>query len=431
METTRILIKHGRVIDPSERTDSVTDVLLADGKVRQLGKVRVKSDVVIDAEGMIVSPGLIDMHVHFREPGEEEAENIASGCAAAVAGGFTSVACMPNTTPPRDNEAAVEFVYRQAARTGLCNVYPIGAITKGRAGKELAEMGQMVRAGAVAFSDDGDCVADNAVMLRAMQYVTMFDRCIIQHCEDAALAGSGVMNGGITAARLGLPGIPAIAEELAVQRDVVLARSSKCRYHVAHVSTAGAVRLVREAKREGLSVTAEVCPHHLLLTEGACADYDANHKVNPPLRRQEDVEACLEGVADGTIDCLVSDHAPHGAEAKELEFLYAPFGMIGLESSLGTFALALIASGLLTWPELIERMTVRPARVLGLDKGTLREGADADVTIIDPNRNWTIDPANFASRSRNCPFAGRDVPAKAVMTIVDGQIKYRDPTCGL
>ncbi len=427
MEKTSILITNGRVIDPSQNTDSKADVLLVDGEVRQPGRGGAKADVVIDATGLIVCPGLIDMHVHFREPGGEEAETIASGSAAAVAGGFTSVACMPNTEPPRDNEAAVEFVYRQAERAGICNVYPMGAITKGSAGVELAEMGQMVRAGAVAFSDDGACVANTGVMLRAMQYVTMFDRCIIQHCQDCDVTDGGVMNGGPTATRLGLPSMPAMAEELIVQRDLVLARNSGCRYHIAHVSTAGTVALLRRAKAEGLSVSAEVCPHHLMLTEEACGEYDPRFKVNPPLRRRSDVQACLEGVAEGTIDCLVSDHAPHGAEAKEVEFLYAPFGMIGLESSLGVFAKALILPGLLDWPGLIRAMTVRPAAILRLDKGSLRPGSDADVTIIDPQRSWRVDSREFASKSRNCPFDGMELPARAVMTIVGGQIKYGEP----
>jgi len=421
-----IKITNGRIIDPSQNLDTQADLLLAEGKVEQIGRVG-QADETIDARGLIVCPGLIDMHVHFREPGGEEAETIASGSAAAVAGGFTSVACMPNTSPPLDTEADIDFVYRQALRADQCNVYPIGAATKGRAGAELAEMGQMVRAGAVAFSDDGACIAKSGVMLKAMQYVTMFDRCIIQHCEDPELAGEGVMNGGATAIRLGLPGISPIGEELIVQRDIVLARTAECRYHVAHVSTARAVALLRRAKAEGPMVTSEVCPHHLLLTEEACAAYDANFKVNPPLRTKADLEACLQGVVDGTIDCLVSDHAPHGAEAKELEFLAAPFGMIGLESSLGLFARALIEPGLIDWPTLIAAMTIKPAQVLRLKKGSLHPGSDADVTLIAPNRSWRIDVTRFASKSRNCPFNGTEVPAKAVMTIVGGRIKHRDP----
>ncbi len=424
METPTTLIKNGRVIDPSQGLDKTCDVLLADGKVRQIGKLSAMAERVIDARGLIVCPGLIDMHVHLREPGDEEDETIASGSAAAAAGGFTSVACMPNTNPPLDNEAAIEFVCRQAARAGLCNVHPIGAVTKGRNGEELAEIGQMVRAGAVAFSDDGAGVANTGLMFRAMQYVTMFDKPIIQHCEDPALASGGVMHGGDVSTKLGLPGMPSTAEELMLHRDLVLVRSSGAKYHVAHVSTVGGVELIRDAKNRGLPVTAEVTPHHLLLTDEACCDYDTNYKVNPPLRTRADVEACLAGAADGTIDCLVSDHAPHGAEEKELEFVNAPFGIIGLETALALFAKALVEPGLLGWPELIDRLAVRPARVLGLAKGTLRPGADADVTLIEPDAEWTIDVNAFQSKSRNCPFNSWQVRGRATMTIVGGGIAY-------
>lgn len=426
MASSSIRIKNGRIIDPSQDLDTQGDVLLVDGKVEQVGRVGGGADTVIDASGLIVCPGLIDIHVHFREPGGEEAETIASGSEAAVAGGFASVACMPNTEPPLDDATAIEFVCRQAARAHLCNVYPIGAITKGRQGKELAEMGQMVRAGAVAFSDDGSCVRDTGVMLRAMQYVSMFDKGLIQHCEDDALANGGVMNGGAVALRLGLPGISPVGEELAVQRDIVLARTAGCRYHVAHVSTGRAVALIRQAKRDGLGVTTEVCPHHLLLTDEACRTYDSRFKVSPPLRAQADVEACLQGVVDGTIDCLVTDHAPHRSEAKEVEFLYAPFGMVGLEASVGLFAKALIESKRIDWPAMLAMMTINPARAIGVAKGTLAVGADADVTLIDPARRWVVDSSTFRSRGRNCPFDGMAVVAKPVMTIVGGAVKYRD-----
>lgn len=426
MAVPSLLIKGGRVIDPSVPLDEVCDVLFADGRVRQVGQVTAGADRVFDAAGLIVAPGLIDIHVHFREPGDEEEETIASGSAAAVAGGFTSVACMPNTRPPLDNATAIEFVYRQAARANLCNVLPIGTITKDRAGESLAEMGQMVRAGAVAFSDDGAGVASAAVMYRAMQYVTMFDRPIIQHCEDPQLAGGGVMHSGTVSVRLGLPGIPSIAEELMVERDLRLAKETGARYHVAHISTGGAVHHVRRARHDGIRVTTEVCPHHLLLTDEACAGYDPNTKMNPPLRTQADVEACVRAVADHTIDCLVTDHAPHGTQEKELVFQTAPFGILGLETALPLFVRALVTPGVLDWPGLIERMTVAPARVLGLAKGTLREGADADVTVIDPKAEWTIDASRFFSKSRNCPFDGWTVTARVVATIVGGHIKYRE-----
>jgi len=418
-----LTIKGGRVIDPAQGIDQVADVAVEDGRVVGIDKA-AKGGEEIDAKGLIVCPGLIDMHVHLREPGNEEEETIASGSAAAVAGGFTSIACMPNTEPVIDTEAMVEFIYRQAARADLCHVYPIGAVTKGRDGKELAEMGQMVRAGAVAFSDDGCGVASPSAMLRALQYVRMFDKVIIQHCEDPDLAGSGCMNAGVTATRLGLPGIPAIAEEAMIARDLMLAKNADTRYHVAHISTAGAVQLVREAKGRGIKVTTEVCPHHLLLTEESVTTYDTNYKMNPPLRSQKDIDACLDGVVDGTIDCLITDHAPHGREEKEDDFQNAPMGIIGLEMSLGLFAKALVHSGRLDWPALIQRMTSKPATILGIPRGSLRDGAYADITIIDPDMEWTVDVDSLKSKSRNCPYHGWQLKGRAVMTIVDGVVKH-------
>lgn len=423
--TTRLLIRRGRVIDPTQGIDEIADVTLAHGKVAAIGRAAEQpGDQVIDASGKIVCPGLIDMHVHLREPGNEDAETIASGAAAAVVGGFTSIVCMPNTKPALDTEAMIEFVYRQADRARSCNVFPIGAITKGREGKELAEIGQMVRAGAVAFSDDGVGIASATVMLRALQYVGMFNRPIIQHCEDADLAAGGCMNAGFTATRLGLPGIPAAAEELMVQRDLLLAEATGCAYHVAHISTAGAVQLVRDAKRRGIRVTTEVCPHHLLLTDEFVEQYDTNYKMNPPLRSKTDVDACIAGVADGTIDCLITDHAPHGREGKELDFQAAPFGIVGLEVALGLFAKALVAPGHLNWNQLIARMTTAPARILGLRKGSLALGGDGDVTIIDPELPWTVDTSLFQSKSRNCPYEGWPLVGRATHTIVGGELKF-------
>ena len=421
-----ILIKGGRVIDPASNIDKTADVLIKDGVIAGVDKsIRDANAEVIDAKGLIVSPGLLDIHVHLREPGDEDEETIATGSAAAVAGGFTSIACMPNTRPTLDDEAQIEFIYRQASRANFCNVFPIGAITKNREGRELAEIGQMVRAGAVGFSDDGCGVENAGAMFRALQYVGMFDKPIIQHCEDAAIAGGGVMNGGITALKLGLPGINPIAEEMMIQRDLSLVRQTRTRYHVAHISTHGAVELVRQAKREELPVTTEVCPHHLLLTETACESYDTNFKMNPPLRSQKDVDACLQGVVDGTIECLITDHAPHGIQEKEREFLDAPFGIIGMETSLSLFIKALIEPKLLDWSGLIERMTIRPAKMLSLNKGTLAIGADADVTLIDPGLKWTVDAKTFQSKSRNCPFDGWELTGRAVTTIVAGEVKWQ------
>lgn len=427
------IIRNGRVIDPSQEFDEIADVLIADGRIAAIVPADSRTPPtspqpqaaspkpqIIDATGKIVCPGLIDIHVHLREPGNEDEETIATGSAAAVAGGFTSVACMPNTDPALDTEAMIEFVYRQAARAARCNVYPVGAITKGRAGKELAEMGQMVRAGAVAFSDDGCGVADAAVMFRALQYAAMFNKPIIQHCEEASLAAGGCMNAGLTATRLGLPGSPAIAEEAMIQRDLLLAREAGARYHVAHISTMGSVERVRQARREGVAVTTEVCPHHLLLTEENVLGYDTNYKMNPPLRGRRDVEACIAGVVDGTIDCLVTDHAPHAREEKELDFQNAPCGIVGLEVALGLFIKALVTPGHLDWPELIRRMSTNPARLLGIPKGTLAVGADADVTVIDANLDWIVETANFRSNSRNCPYEGLKLRGRASHTLVAG-----------
>src|SRR5262245_51696042 len=401
-----ILIQHGTILDPSRKLEQRADLLIRDGKVHFIGSNLGKADHSIDATGCYVTPGLIDIHVHFREPGDEEEETIASGSAAAVAGGFTSVCCMPNTKPPLDNEGLIDFVIRESERVGLANVFPVGAITKGREGKELAEMGSMLSRGAIAFSDDGVGVADPSVMRKALQYAKMFDALITQHCEEPALGG-GAMHAGLVSTVLGLPGIPAEAEQLMIARDLLLNRTIGCRYHVQHISTEWSVELIRRAKRDGMShVTSEVSPHHLLLTDESCRSFDTNFKMNPPLRTAADVQACIAGIKDGTIDCLATDHAPHLAEEKELEFQYAPFGIIGLECALGLYIEALVKAGYIKWMKLIELMSTRPAQILKLDRGTLKEGAIADVTIIDPNLKWTVDPEKFASKSRNCPFAG-------------------------
>lgn len=420
-----MLIRGGRVICPAQNLDGPADILVEGGKIARLGSLSgLAADTTIDAAGLIVSPGLIDMHVHLREPGYEEEETIASGAAAAVTGGFTSLCCMPNTDPPIDNEASAEFVFLQATRAGLCNVYPIGSITARRAGKELSEIGQLSRGRAVAFSDDGDCVKNADVMRRALQYAKMFDKPIIDHCEDKDLSGAGVMHSGYVSMVLGLPGIPAASEEVMVSRDIILAQMTGSQLHVAHVSAAGSVEMIRTAKARGVRVTAEATTHHLTLTDDSVRTFDPDFKMNPPLRTADDVAALRRGLLDGTIDAIVSDHAPHAVEKKQVEFSYAPFGVIGLESSLGVLSTELVHGGVLGWPQLIRLMTIGPAQVLRLDKGTLRPGADADITLIDPDKEWVIDVDAFRSKARNCPFRGRKVRGKAVCVIVGGEVKH-------
>jgi len=418
-----IFIQNGTIIDPSQNLERKADLLIRDGKIAAIGTNLGQADETIDARGNLVVPGLIDVHVHFREPGDEEEETIASGSAAAVAGGFTTVCCMPNTRPTLDNEGQIEFVLREAQRVGLANVLPVGAITKERQGKELAEIGSMHQRGAVAFSDDGVGVADASVMRKALQYSKMFDTVLMQHCEEPTLSG-GAMHAGLVATTLGIGGIPAEAEQLMISRDLLLNRTIKCRYHVQHISTAGSVELIRRAKADGMTVTAEAAPHHLLLTDEMCRTFDTNYKMNPPLRTAADVQACIEGIKDGSIDILATDHAPHLAEEKEREFVYAPFGIIGLECALPLYIQALVEPGHIGWMQLVDMMTNRCAKIVQIDKGTLKQGKDADVTIIDPNLKWTIDVSTFQGKSRNCPFDGWDVKGRAVTTIVGGQVKW-------
>ncbi len=382
------------------------------------------AETVIDATGKLVTPGLIDIHVHFREPGDEEEETIASGSAAAVAAGFTSVVCMPNTTPPIESETDVEYVHRKGRQARKTHVYVMGAITKKREGVELAEMGFMAEAGAVGFTDDGNGVQNPAVMLRAMKYASMFNVVIAQHCQDDNFVGNGVMNSGYYSTILGLPGMDALAEEAMLWRDIQLVKKTKVRYHAQHISTAGSVELIRAAKNMNLPVSCEVTPHHLLLTEESCAEYDTNYKVSPPLRTVKDIEAIKEAIKEGLIDALATDHAPHLQSEKELEFLAAPFGIASLECALGLYIKALIEPGILDWPGLIRMMTERPAKIIGIDKGTLGRGKQADVTIIDPNYEYKIDVNKFISKSRNCPYHGWPVKGRAEKTIVGGEIRY-------
>jgi dihydroorotase len=427
MKTSQII--GGRVLDPSQRVDEVTDLWIRDGQVLHIGRrPDLHADEVIEARGRLVTPGLIDMHVHLREPGREEDETIATGTAAALAGGVTSVACMPNTEPAIDSQAAAEFIYLQAKRAGNANVYPIGAITKGREGKELAELGGLVEGGAVAFTDDGAPVMNAEIMRRALEYCKMFDKVVMEHCEDLDLTRGGVMHEGFVSMSLGLRGMPAAGEEVMVNRDIILAETTGGRLHILHVSTAGSVDLIRRARQRGVRVTTEVCAHHFTLTDECLRTFDSNYKMSPPLRTQSDVDAMIQGLKDGTIEVLCTDHAPHAPEKKLRELDQAPNGIVGLETLLPICIKQLIEPGHLTWPQVIEKLTINPARILGLNRGTLRVGAVADVTVIDPHHEWVIDVNRFKSKSRNSPFGGWKVRGRAETVLVSGEVRYRAST---
>lgn len=420
-----LLIKNSRVIDPANNIDDNLDILI-DGIIIQKIAKGIKADnsvKIIDAKGRIVTPGLIDIHTHLREPGLEYKETIRTGTMAAAAGGFTTICCMPNTNPVNDNRAITEFILSKAEKEGIVNVLPIGAITKGSAGREISEIGDMVGAGCIAFSDDGKAIMDAEVMRRALEYVKAFDIPIISHCEDASLSHGGVMNEGFVSTTLGLRGIPKAAEEVMVARDIALSELTGSRLHIAHISTTGSVELVRAAKKRGVKVTCETCPHYFTLTEENVIGYNTNAKVNPPLRTAEDIKAIKAGLKDGTIDIIASDHAPHASHEKEIEFDYASFGMIGLETSL-SLILNLVNEGVLTISDAISKTTINSARLLKLNKGTLREGSDADLTIIDTDKEWVVDVNNLKSKSKNTPYAGWKMKGKAVMTIVGGRIVH-------
>ncbi|OGW36793.1 MAG: dihydroorotase [Nitrospirae bacterium GWC2_56_14] len=419
-----ILIKNGHIIDPANKVDEKLDILISDGKIEKLGKTGSVSSPdaqVIDAAGKLVVPGLIDMHVHLREPGFEYKETIATGTAAAKAGGFTSVCCMPNTNPVNDNRSVTEFILSQAAKEASACVFPIGAITKGSKGEELSEMGELRAAGCVAVSDDGKPVMNAAIMRRAMEYARVFDLLVISHCEDSSLSAKGVMNEGFVSTELGLRGIPRSAEDVMTARDISLAELTGARVHIAHVSTAGSVDLLRAAKARGVKVTAETCPHYFSLTDEAVRGYNTMAKMNPPLRTAEDVAAIKAGLKDGTIDVIATDHAPHGRDEKSGEFDYAPFGIVGLETALG-LSLRLVAEKVLTLQQVLCKLSLNPASVLKIGKGTLKTGGDADITIIDADLAWTVDASQFRSRSKNTPFNGLKLTGRAVQTIVGGRV---------
>lgn len=421
----KLLIKGGAVLDPVAGEITGKDVLVSGGRIAGTGRDLIPGNAVevLDASGKLVVPGLIDMHVHLREPGYEAKETIQTGTRAAARGGFTSVACMPNTSPVADTAALIRYILDTAGEQGAAHVFPVGSITRGSKGKELAEMGDMRKAGAVAFSDDGMPVANAALMRRAMQYARMLDMPLISHCEDRELSSGGSMHEGYMSTVLGLKGIPATAEEVMVAREILLAGETGCRVHIAHVSTAGSVRLVREAKSRGIPVTAEVTPHHFTLTDEAVAGYNTSTKVNPPLRTAADVAAVKEGLADGTIDVIATDHAPHTLEEKDVEYDQAPFGLVGLETAVGLVWTGLVETGVLTPLQAVTKMTLNPARVLNIPRGTLEPGVVADITVIDPDLIWTVDANLFESRGRNTPFHGMTLKGRAYATVTGGRVR--------
>lgn len=420
-----LLIKGGRVIDPSQGLDDTLDVLVEGGVIKEIGKgLKAPAGAeTIDASGKYVTPGLIDMHVHLRDPGLEYKEDIISGTRAAAAGGFTSVCCMPNTKPVIDNKAVAGYIIDKAKSAGFANVFPIGAITYGMNGERLAEMGELKESGCVAVSDDGKPVVNSELMRRALEYANGMGILVISHAEDLPLVGEGTMNEGFTSTELGLKGIPRVAEEIAIARDVMLAEYSNAPIHIAHISTQGSVRIIREAKARGVKVTCETAPHYFTLTDDAVRGYNTNAKMNPPLREAADVAAIKEGLKDGTIDCIATDHAPHHIDEKDVEFNVAMNGIIGLETSL-PLSLKLVADGILTINQMVEKMTVNPAKILGICRGGLKPGATADITVIDPSKLWTVTEENLASKSKNSPFLGWKVQGASAYTVLEGKVVF-------
>lgn len=423
-----LLLKNGRLIDPVSGRDETLDIHLLDGRIEQLARgITVRSSTeVIDLKGKIVAPGFFDMHVHLREPGFEHKETIATGCASAAAGGFTGVACMPNTNPAIDDESVVRFIQERAraALGGLVDVLPIAAVTIGRKGEQLAPLAELATAGAVAFTDDGDPVHDAEIMRRALEYSSMFGKPVIQHAQDLALTKGGVMNEGFNATTLGLPGMPAIAEDAMVARDIHLAQYTRSRYHVAHLSTAGCVGLVRDAKKKGVNVTCEVTPHHFTLTDDAVRSYDTNAKMNPPLRTREDVEAIKEGLKDGTIDVIATDHAPHSYDEKQVEFQHAPFGIVGLETAIGLAITELFRENILSLHQIIEKFSTNPRRILHLSPIKIEQGERANLTLFDPSVEWEVDVQKFKSKSKNSPFHGFRLQGRPVGIANNGRILF-------
>lgn len=422
------LIRNGRIIDPANERDEVGDLLIVDGRIAPLSQLSTLTSQPdeIDAADLIVSPGLIDTHVHFREPGFGWKETIESGARAAAAGGFTTVVCMPNTSPAADSPGTIAWIKDRAAAVACVHVLPTGAISKNLAGEELAPIGSLAQAGVIAITDDGHCVQNNELMRRAVEYARMVGVPLLDHCQDYNLVGNGVVHEGYWSTLLGLPGWPSAGEEAIVARNILLAELSDHRIHCQHISAAGSVRLLREARARGVKISGEICPHHIALTDESIQDFDTNYKMNPPLRTRHDIEALLAGVADGTIDILASDHAPHARFEKEVEFDAAPFGIVGLETELGLFIDLLVHKHrTIDLPRLIAMLTVNPARLLGLAAGTLSPGAPADITLIDPDLEWTVDAGAFQSASRNTPFDGWPLKGRAVRTIVGGKTVWQ------
>jgi dihydroorotase len=423
----KTLIRGGRVVDPSQDLDQVSDVLIDGGLVAAVAdSIDADDAAVLDAGGLVVCPGLIDMHVHLREPGREDEETIETGARAAIAGGFTSIACMPNTCPVIEGEEGVKFVLAKAAEANLAKVYPVAAISKGLKGETLAEIDSALKAGAVGVSDDGRPVASSALMRRALEYVKIRRRPVLSHCEDLSLSAGGVMNEGRMSTLLGLKGIPGESEAVTVSRDIMLADLTRSRLHVCHVSTGRSLELIKDAKAAGVDVTCEVTPHHFALTDDAVRGYDTNAKINPPLRDEKDMSAVRQGLRGGIIDAIATDHAPHSPEEKDQEFDSAPFGVVGLETALGLACTCLYHEGIVSLPALVRLMSTNPARILGLPQGTLKQGSPGDVTVIDPDREWTVDPTRFCSKSRNTPFSDWKLKGRAVSVIVGGRILMRD-----
>ena len=421
-----LLIKNGRVIDPSSRVDQVSDLLIENGKVSQIGRdIQAPGTPGLDASGLVVAPGFIDIHVHLREPGREDEETIESGSQAAAAGGFTSICCMPNTDPINDSPTVTHYIVKEAERRAVTRVFPIGAISLGSAGEKLAEIGEMVAAGAVGISDDGKPVMNGQLMRRAMEYSLPFKIPVIEHCEDLHLSAHGSMNEGYQSTVLGLKGISRTAEDTMACRDIILAELTGAHIHIAHLSTRGALELVRDAKRKGIHATCEVTPHHFTLTDAACCGYDTNTKMSPPLRTEDDVEAVIEGLVDGTIDCIATDHAPHNPNEKMLEFDRAPFGITGLETAVGLSLTRLFHTGKVDLKRLIKLFTINAARIISKPLGTLSIGAEADITLFSTEAEWVYDVNQTKSKSRNCPFHGMKLKGQVAGTVVAGKVVYQ------